>query len=86
MATGGGGVGGGGGKQQFTVYQARDGVFQIIFKSGLKRRAKPHFQPLHCFPRNLILFSLFYQVHKIYDKNSALESVNVIWCGPTDSG
>ena len=70
----------------FAVYQARDGVFQIIFKSGLKRRAKPHFQPLHCFPRNLILFSLFYQVHKIYDKNSALESVNVIWCGPTDSG
>ena len=32
-------AGGGGGKQQFTVYQTRDRVLQIIFKSGLKRRA-----------------------------------------------
>ena len=30
---------GGGVKQQFTVYQTREGLFQILFKSGLKRRA-----------------------------------------------
>lgn len=67
-------------------YQKREALFQIIFKSGLKRRAIALFLTISLLSKKSHFVFIFCQVHKIYDKNSALESVNVIWCGPTDSG